>query len=92
MADKQFKCPTCQKMTTVKEDDYNEIIEKAGEASAVTFLATILTLPFGGVGGLLAGVYYSAKGIYNYASINCSNERCGARFPIARWTDGDAPG
>lgn len=87
MAQKHFTCPSCRKKTPVAEPTYGEIVERAGEASAITFLATIATLPIGGVGGLVSGIYYSGKGIYNFASIDCAH--CGIRFPIARWTDGD---
>lgn len=89
MADKQFKCTNteCGHKNTVKEEDYEDIIVRAGKASAVTLLATLLTLPFGGVGGLAAGLYFTTKGAYNYASIECT--KCGQRFLIARWTDGD---
>lgn len=89
MAEKQFKCTNaaCGHRNTIREMDYKEILTKAGEASIVSFLATLLTLPLGGVGGVAAGIYYSTTGVYNYASIECT--RCGQRFMIARWTDGD---
>lgn len=87
MADKQFTCPHCSKKTTVKATSHEDIVKKAGEISVVTFLATVATLPFGGVGGLISGVYYSTTGVYNLASIDCAH--CSKRFPIARWTDGN---
>jgi hypothetical protein len=87
MADKQFKCTHCQAMNTVHEADYNEIVASAGGKAALTLLATVLTLPLGGIGGLLAGTYFSADGVYNYAFAECTT--CNRRFPIARWTKGD---
>ena len=89
MADKQFTCPHCRKKTTVEEMSYDDIVEKAGKISAITFLATLVTLPIGGIGGLLSGIYFSTTGVYNYASIDCTNPDCGKRFPVAKWTDGD---
>lgn len=87
MADKHFKCTQCGHSNTVTEPDYSDILEKAGGRALLTLLATAATLPFGGVGGLAAGIYFSSEGVYNYASIECEN--CSRRFMIARWTKGD---
>ena len=87
MATKYYKCKHCQAINSVSDKDFLQAIEEnAGPIAAkaaIMLLATAITAPVGGLGGVVAGTLFTAEGARNYLSLECG--KCKRRFFIKRW-------